>query len=204
MVELHSEAIFAAARILQQPDRPADLVLDFLWLLFAKAFSVADILGFIHEICPELYAILWPLYQRPEVDRRSRSRLFLKLLTINNKPIEELVVKDIKGKGSLAGETRERLLEFVLELADESLTKEVNGWRRASVGLIMLFFDGALEPNEPNPETLVIWKALLPTQLHAITACFEEYLESSPDEQRLQLIVRLLRLRAHLPSWLSE
>lgn len=201
-LDLHSEVIFAAARILPQADRPCDTVLDFLWLLFAKADSVHNVKGFLYEICPDLYEFIWPLYGRSEVNRKCRARVFLKLLTINHTPIEEQVVKALSRADKAV--TREMLLEFVLELADETITLEVQNWRRHAVGLIMLLFDVALKSNEPVPETLVIWKGILPSQLQAITQCFEEYLESSPDEQRQQLIAKLLRLRVQLPSWQSE
>jgi hypothetical protein len=196
---LHPDIVFAAARILKHKANPGNIVLDILWLLFTKAPGVEDVQGLLHEVCPELSSIVWKLYDRHDIDRHSRSRLFLKLLTINNKPIEEVVAKE--SKGTLVRETRERLFQFVLQLADESLGTDVKNWRRAAVGLITIFFESALQPLDPSPETLPIWKGLLPTQLRAISTCFEEFLETSLDEHRVQLILKLLRIRSHLPHW---
>jgi len=99
---------------------------------------------------------------------------------------------------------RERLLRVTLELADESLTVENLSWRRASVGLLVLFFEALLDHTDVGPDNLVILRSILPTQLAAITSCFEEYLVQSSDERRLSLMARLHRLRNALPNWPGE
>lgn len=50
----------------------------------------------LYHICSDLYESLWPLYDR-RINRRSRARIFLKLLTINPKPIEALVRENTGG-----------------------------------------------------------------------------------------------------------
>jgi hypothetical protein len=89
----------------------------------------------------------------------------------------------------------------VLELADESVTHENLSWRRASVGLIILFFEALLDHTDAGPEKLVILRTLLPVQLKALSECFEEYLAQASDAGRLGLMARLQRLRIALPSW---
>jgi len=93
---------------------------------------------------------------------------------------------------------------FVLELADDSITFECHGWRRAAVGLILRFFDTLMDPSNLTPDNLVVLQTLLPTQLRAFSMCFEEYLEQSSDDRRLILLGRLHRLRIVLQSWPGE
>jgi hypothetical protein len=49
-----------------------------------------------------------------------------------------------------------------------------------------------------------VLRSVLPTQLAALTSCFEEYLVQSSDEKRLSLLARLHRLRNALPDWPGE
>lgn len=99
---------------------------------------------------------------------------------------------------------RERLLVFVLELADYSVTFGSSGWRPGAVGLILLLFEAVMDPSNITPDNLVVLRALMPTQIGAISSCFEEYLEINSDDQRLVLMGRLLRLRVALPAWPSR
>ena len=99
---------------------------------------------------------------------------------------------------------RERLLSFALDLADYDLTLENLSWRRASVGLVVLFFEALLDHTDVNPDNLVILRSMLPTQLKAISECFEDYLVQSSDERRLGLVTQLHRFRLVLPSWPSR
>lgn len=99
---------------------------------------------------------------------------------------------------------RERLLRFTLELADESLTYENLSWRRASVGLVILFFEALLDHSDVGPENLVILRSLQPSQLRAVSGCFEEYLMQTSDAGRLGLMTRLHRLHIALPAWPGE
>ena len=96
---------------------------------------------------------------------------------------------------------RERLFKFVLELADETLTAENISWRRAAVGLVILFFEALTDALDVNPDNMIIVKSLLPVQLRAISGCFEEYLVQSSDERRLGLLSHLHRLQACHPKW---
>lgn len=199
LLPLSADAVRAAAGILQNPQFPAEMVLDFLWILFVRSPGAENPDGFLHknDMGDVLYAVIWPLYSRT-VHRQSRARVFLKLMTINPIPIKNLVTASIDVEPAI---TRERLLTFALELADNRVTYEVNGWRRSAVHLIMLLFRSALQPSDPTPETLVIWNALLPTQLRAMSLCFEEYIVSCSDEQRLKFLARLMRLRSYVPTW---
>lgn len=100
-IPLEADAVLAAAKLLRREEYPAEMMLDFIWLLL-KAPAADNPIGFVscrgahsltlqlHHICPELYESLWPLYDRP-INRASRTRLFVKLLTVNPKPIEALV-----------------------------------------------------------------------------------------------------------------
>ena len=99
---------------------------------------------------------------------------------------------------------REKLLQFTLELADESLTHENISWRRSSVGLVILFFEALLDHTDVGPDKLVILHSMLPTQLRAVSGCFEEYLAQASDAGRLGLMARLQRLCIALPSWPGE
>lgn len=100
--------------------------------------------------------------------------------------------------------TRERLFTFLLELADDRVSKDVSNWRRAAVGLIFQLFNTVMPATDPSPHNLVMWRGLLPTHLHAITLCFEDHLEYGNDEQRLTLLSQLLHLQTLIPSWPSE
>lgn len=102
---------------------------------------------------------------------------------------------------------RERLYTFVLELADERVTKDVDiaDWRRSAVGLILKLFNTAMPSTDPSPTNLVMWRGLMPAHLEALTLSFESYLLfGSTDEQRLALLSQLLHLQTLKPSWPSE
>lgn len=99
---------------------------------------------------------------------------------------------------------RESLLIFILDLADDSINFETSGWRQAAVGLILLFFEILLDSANLTPDNLIVVRALLPTQLNAVSNCFEEYLVQGSDDRRLGLLTRLQRLRLAFPAWPSE
>lgn len=103
----------------------------------------------------------------------------------------------------ISGVIRERLLTFVLELADDRVTQDVSSWRRASVGLILQLFNTVMPATDPSPHNLVVWRGLLPAHLNAITLCFEDHLEFGSDEQRLTLLSQLLHLQTLIPAWPS-
>lgn len=92
----------------------------------------------------------------------------------------------------------------MLELADKQVTQDVTGWQRCSTGLILQLFNDVLDPSDPDPQNLVVWRALLPAQLDAISLCFEDHLLFGSDEQRLVLLAQLLHLQPILPTWPSE
>lgn len=70
--------------------------------------------------------------------------------------------------------------------------------------LILLFFDVLLDPRNVIPDNIIILKTLQPTQLNAMSTCFEEHLVKSSDERRLILLSKLNRLRMSVPQWASE
>lgn len=105
---------------------------------------------------------------------------------------------------SFRTQARERLLTFILELADTSVNYELSNWRAATVGLILLFFDVLLDPKDVIPDNIIILKTLQPTQLNAMSMCFEEHLVKGSDERRLVLLTKLSRLRMSIPQWASE
>lgn len=70
--------------------------------------------------------------------------------------------------------------------------------------LILLFFDVLLDPRNVIPDNIIILKTLQPTQLNAMSKCFEEHLVKSSDERRLILLSKLNRLRMSVPQWASE
>ncbi|GMK53787.1 hypothetical protein CspeluHIS016_0103730 [Cutaneotrichosporon spelunceum] len=199
-IPLEADAVLAAASLLRRKEYPAEMILDFLWLLL-KGPAAENPVGFLHHICSKLYESLWPLYDRP-IRRRSRARLFLKLLTINAKPLEALINDTTE---SVEHDViRERLYTFVLELADERVTQDMNitNWRRSAVSLILKFFNTAMPSTDPNPQNLVMWRGLMPAHLEALTLSFEDYLLfGSTDEQRLALLSQLLHLQNLKPSW---
>lgn len=70
--------------------------------------------------------------------------------------------------------------------------------------LILLFFDVLLDPRNVIPDNIIILQTLQPTQLNAMSMCFEEHLVKSSDERRLILLSKLSRLRMSVPQWTSE
>ncbi|CAK9780474.1 hypothetical protein CC85DRAFT_283464 [Cutaneotrichosporon oleaginosum] len=200
-IPLDADAVLAAARLLGHRQYPAEPMLDFIWLLI-KAPAADNPVGFLHHICSELYEFLWPLYDRP-VHRASRARLLTKLLTINSKPLETLAGERAGGR-DFDDITRERLYTFVLELADERVTQDVDvpNWRRSAVGLVLKLFSTAIPSTDSSPQNLVMWRGLMPAHLEALTLSFENYLLfGSTDEQRLALLSKLLHLQTLKPSW---
>lgn len=141
---------------------------------------------------------IWPLYAR-DVNRRSRSRVFLKLVMVNPSPIEEMVKRELEQVDQTS--LRERMLTLVLELADDVVTADLECFRSNAVGLVMLFFTEVLQPLNPIPDILVIWKAIQPSQLIAIARCFEEHIVSCSDEEKKKFLAQLLQLRSLFPSW---
>lgn len=149
-------------------------------------------------LSPQLTSSIWPLYAR-DINRRSRSRVFLKLIMVNPVPIEETVKKELEQTDQTS--LRERMLTLVLELADDVVTADLECFRSNAVGLVMLFFTEVLQPLNPIPDILVIWKAIQPSQLVAIARCFEEYIVSCSDEEKKKFLAQLLQLRTLFPSW---
>lgn len=115
-VALSEGSVLAAAELLQTADYPAEVTLDFLWLLFAKTPLAENADGFVscgdagltsrstrslHSsvkrkfFLPLTESSLWPLYDQ-RVGRRSRARVFLKLLAINPVPVERMVAKRVE------------------------------------------------------------------------------------------------------------
>ncbi|WVF68781.1 hypothetical protein IAT40_003553 [Kwoniella sp. CBS 6097] len=199
---LASDMVLSAASILERTSFPAEKVLDFLWLLFTKASMVENIDGFIHQSSTKLFEIIWPLVDYA-VDRQSRARVLLKMLSVNPGPLEKIVRQQLDSGPEGRAQVRERLLTFILELADTSLTYELNQWPwpSSAVGLILLFFDAIQDTTEMIPSNLVILKAILPAHLKAMSECFEEFLVQSTDDRRLVLLTRLRKLRLALPLW---
>ncbi|WVQ84347.1 hypothetical protein IAT38_006499 [Cryptococcus sp. DSM 104549] len=197
---LDTAMVLSAADLLGRTTCPSTLVLDFLWLLFARATNVDNVDGFLYHTCSKLYDVVWPLVDMP-VDRRSRARVLLKLLSVNSAPLEQMVQSQLDSSFDDRAQVRERLLTFVLELADSSVSFELANWRASAVSLILLFFDVILDTREVIPDNLIILRSLLPTQLRAMSACFEEHLVKSSDERRLVLLARLETLRKALPDW---
>lgn len=131
--------------------------------------------------------------------------MFLRLLSVNSGPIEELVSEQMKHSRGFDEDNniRERIFAFLIEIGDDTVTQEVGGWRPAMVELVLLFFSGVLHPTEPTPNSLVVRKGLLPLQLKAISSCFEDYLLTATEVRRIQLIARLQQLQTHMPTWPS-
>lgn len=96
---------------------------------------------------------------------------------------------------------RERLLTFILELADKQVTRDVTGWKRSATGLILQFFNTVLDASISDADNLVVWRALLPSHLTSISSCFEDHLLFGSDEQRISLLARLLQLHPLKPTW---
>ncbi|KAK8858838.1 hypothetical protein IAR55_003068 [Kwoniella newhampshirensis] len=192
--------VLAAARLLNTTMFPVEMVLDFLWLLFAKATMVNNVDGFLHHTCAQIYEVIWPLIDLA-IDRHKRARVLLKLLSVNPVPLEQTVRRQLDANSNERAQVRERLLTFILEFADDSVTFEQTSWRASAVGLVLLFFDAILDNTEAIPDNLIILKSLLPTHLQAMSTCFEEFLVQSSDERRLILLGRLRRLQLALPSW---
>nr|XP_018262073.1 uncharacterized protein I303_05088 [Kwoniella dejecticola CBS 10117]OBR84231.1 hypothetical protein I303_05088 [Kwoniella dejecticola CBS 10117] len=199
-LSLDKEMVLSAASILQRTDVPCEMILDFLWLLFTRAMLVDNIDGFIHRACSKLYQLLWPLVDLP-VDRKSRTRVMLKMLSVNPNALEKIVRQELDAGSEERARVRERLLTFILELADSSVVYEVSAWQSSAVGLILLLFDVLTDTSEMISDNVVILNSLLPTQLQAMSVCFENYLLRSSDEKRLVLLTRLRRLRFSLPTW---
>jgi hypothetical protein len=116
--------------------------------------------------------------------------------------------KSIEAPGAIPADpahryrSEERLLRFLVALADNTVTRENTSWRRATVGLLLQFLE-SLTSAEPHAESLAIRKSLLPTHLGVMSACLEEALIQSSDEKRLELLSRAHRLRAAFPTWPS-
>ncbi|OXG10991.1 hypothetical protein C366_06495 [Cryptococcus neoformans Tu401-1] len=197
---LNADMVVGAATLLERTSCPDEMVLDFLWLLSTKAGMVDDPVGFLHHTCSKLYEMIWPLIGLP-IDRRSRARVLLKLLSVNSAPLERIIHAQLEFSPEARAQARERLLIFILELADTSVNYELSNWRAAMVGLVLLFFDVLLDPRDVTPDNIIILKTLQPTQLNAMSMCFEEHLVKSSDERRLVLLSRLSRLRMNVPQW---
>ncbi|OCF37304.1 hypothetical protein I316_01213 [Kwoniella heveanensis BCC8398] len=199
---LGSDMVLLAASILERTSYPAEQVLDFLWLLFSKASMVENVDGFIHQSSAKLFEIIWPLVDY-DVDRKSRARVLLKMISVNPGSLEKIVRQQLDSGPERRGRVRERLLTLILELADMSLTTELSQWPwpSSAVGLILLFFDAVQDTTEMIPSNLVIVKSILPTHLKAMSKCFEEFLVQSTDDRRLVLLTRLRKLRLSLPLW---
>lgn len=197
---LNADMVVGAATLLERSSCPTEMVLDFLWLLSAKASMVDDPVGFLHHTCPKIYGMIWPLIGLP-IDRRSRARVLLKLLSVNSAPLERIIHTQLEFSPEARTQARERLLTFILELADTSVNYELSNWRAATVGLILLFFDVLLDPKDVIPDNIIILKTLQPTQLNAMSMCFEEHLVKGSDERRLVLLTKLSRLRMSIPQW---
>jgi hypothetical protein len=97
--------------------------------------------------------------------------------------------------------TRERLLSFVLYLATDDAGQAGPDVRSVSVGLVRMFLLDLVEPSSQSLEHLALLGSLLPTQLMAVTKCFESHLARASDEDRLSLLCDLLRIRPVLPHW---
>nr|XP_019045323.1 hypothetical protein I302_05712 [Kwoniella bestiolae CBS 10118]OCF24253.1 hypothetical protein I302_05712 [Kwoniella bestiolae CBS 10118] len=197
---LDKEMVLSAATILDRTGVPREMVLDFLWLLFTKASMVDNVDGFIHRACSKLYPVIWPLVD-VAVDRKSRTRVILKMLSVNSNALEKIVREQLDSGSEGRAKVRERLLTFILELSDSSSVYELNSWQSSTVGLILLLFDVLTDTSEMIPDNLVILQCLLPAQLQAMSLCFEDYLVRHSDEKRLILLTRLRRLRLNLPAW---
>ncbi|WVQ73477.1 hypothetical protein IAR50_003049 [Cryptococcus sp. DSM 104548] len=197
---LDARMTFAAANLLERTTCPCEVVLDFIWLLSAKAANVDDPVGFLHHTCERLYVVFWPLIGR-SVSRRSRARVLLRLLSVNSTPLVEIIYAQLDTTREERTIVRERLLTLILELADSSINHDLVNWRPSAVALILVFFDVLLDTEEIIPDNLVVQKALLPTHLMAMSSCFEEYLLKNSDENRLVLLTRLRRLRLAFPQW---
>ncbi|WVO14301.1 hypothetical protein L204_101933 [Cryptococcus depauperatus] len=199
-VQLDADMVLTAARLLEKDGCPCEIILDFLWLLSAKAAMVDDLNGSLYQISPILYNLLWPLLDC-QIDRRSRARILLKLLSVNPAPLDLIIRSQMHSFENERMLARERLVTFIIELADQSITYEVSNWRDSAVSLILIFFEILMSSKEPTPNNLIIIKALLPIHLKAISICFEEYLLKSSDERRLALLTHLSRIRLALPDW---
>ncbi|OCF56840.1 hypothetical protein L486_05695 [Kwoniella mangroviensis CBS 10435] len=197
---LDKEMVSSAALILDRPNFPREMLLDFLWLLFTKASMVDNVDGFIHRACSKLYPVIWPLVD-VTVDRKSRTRVLLRMLSVNSNSLEKIVREQLDSGPEGRAKVRERLLTFILELSDSSLVYELTSWQSSAVGLILLLFDVLTDTSEMIPDNLVILQCLLPAQLQAMSSCFEDYLARHSDEKRLILLTRLRRLRLNLPTW---
>nr|XP_019013028.1 uncharacterized protein I206_02525 [Kwoniella pini CBS 10737]OCF51809.1 hypothetical protein I206_02525 [Kwoniella pini CBS 10737] len=200
-LSLEKEMILSAATMLDCTDVPCELILDFLWLLFTRAMMVDKVDGFINRACSRLYQLIWPLVDLSTVDRRSRTRILLKMLSVNSNALEKIVREQLDSGSGGRAQVRERLLTFILDLADSSILFEVTAWESSAVGLILLLFDVLTDTSEMISDNLVILHALLPTHLQAMSECFEDYLLRHNDEKRLVLLTRLRKLRLNLPIW---
>ncbi|WRT68054.1 uncharacterized protein IL334_005029 [Kwoniella shivajii] len=197
---LDKAMVLSAASILERTNYPCEMVLDFLWLLFTKAAMIDNVDGFIHRACPRLYELIWPLVDFA-IDRKSRARVLLRMLSVNPNSLEKIVRQELDSSPEERAKVRERILTFVLDLADSSVVYELSTWQSSAVGLILLLFDVLSDTAEMISDNLVILQALLPTHLKAMSMCFEDYLIRHSDEKRLILLTRLRRLRLTLPTW---
>lgn len=118
---------------------------------------------------------------------------------VNPAPIEDMIRRELEHKDQTS--LRERMLTFVLELADDAVTADLECFRSSAVNLVLLFFTEVLQPLNPIPDVMVIWRALQPSQLAAISRCFEEHIVSCSDEEKKKMLAQLLQLRTLFPSW---
>ncbi|WWC96533.1 hypothetical protein V866_003401 [Kwoniella sp. B9012] len=197
---LDKEMVLSAASVLDRAGFPREMVLDFLWLIFTKASMVDNVDEFIHRASSKLYPVIWPLVD-VAVDRKSRTRVILRMLSVNSNSLEKIVREQLDSGPEGRAKVRERLLTFILELSDSSLVFELTSWQSSAVGLILLLFDVLMDTSEMIPDNLVRLQCLLPAQLQAMSLCFEDYLVRHSDEKRSILLTRLRRLRLNLPTW---
>lgn len=136
------------------------------------------------------------------VDRRCRTRLMLKLISINSPELVHMLERDLQSPEREC--TLERLMRFLLDCLDNDITVDARNWHAGIVDIMILFFKAITDPARSSPLQQVMQHSIVPIHLEAISRLFEEYLDVSSDQKRLQLLLCLRQIRMAYPSWSGE
>ncbi|RXK35793.1 hypothetical protein M231_06931 [Tremella mesenterica] len=192
---LNPQIIQVCAKLLDLKRHDTEIILDFLWLILTKS-SMMDLEGYVHKYCGMIYPSLWDLKGKGK-GKESRSRLFWRLVSVHVGPMEVLVRKKMEDDRHT---TLETLLIFILEIADSTLSHPPNS-HRAAVSLLNIFFDSLMTSDNLSPDSATLLQSLLPTQLEAVSRCYEELLVQSTDDERFVILTKLRKWHNYLPTW---
>ncbi|EIW67516.1 hypothetical protein TREMEDRAFT_64098 [Tremella mesenterica DSM 1558] len=180
---LNPQIIQVCAKLLDLKRHDTEIILDFLWLILTKS-SMMDLEG------------LWDSKGKGK-GKESRSGLFWRLVSVNVGPMEVLVRKKMEDDRHT---TLETLLIFILEIADSTLSHPPNS-HRAAVSLLNIFFDSLMTSDNLSPDSATLLQSLFPTQLEAVSRCYEELLVQSTDDERFVILTKLRKWHNYLPTW---